>query len=56
VPAFAEAVGRLVKDPEVRWTMGQQARRFAEMFTWEASAKAMEEVLERRLASATSGT
>jgi glycosyltransferase involved in cell wall biosynthesis len=46
VPALAEAIRRLVQDRELRETMGARARRWAEGFGWDASALALEGVLE----------
>jgi glycosyltransferase involved in cell wall biosynthesis len=47
VPALAEALGRLLRDQELRARMGQRARAFAERFSWGASADAVEAVLRR---------
>jgi glycosyltransferase involved in cell wall biosynthesis len=47
VPALVEALGRLLRDHELRAVMSRQARAFAERFSWEASADAVEAVLRR---------
>jgi len=52
VEALAEGLETLVGSPEMRRRMGGAARRFAEAFTWDASARRMEAVLEGRVASA----
>jgi len=47
VPALARALARILGDPRLRDRLGTQARSFAERFSWDASARAMEEFLER---------
>jgi glycosyltransferase involved in cell wall biosynthesis len=47
VQAFAEALERLVRDDRLRETLGRQARDFAERFTWQSSADALERYLQR---------
>ncbi|MFC1575483.1 glycosyltransferase family 4 protein [Gemmatimonadota bacterium] len=50
VKSLAGALRLLVEDASARRTMGVQAREFAEGFTWEASARTMEEFLQARVA------
>lgn len=50
VPALVRALGLLLRDGEMRKRMGQQARAFAETFSWEASAERVERVLQRVVA------
>ena len=50
VPALAAALGRLLRDRELRARMGRQARGFAEAFSWEGSADAIEALLGRVVA------
>jgi glycosyltransferase involved in cell wall biosynthesis len=50
VEALTAALSALLEDPERRRRMGESARRFAEAFTWEASAERMEAFLETRVA------
>ncbi len=50
VPALAEALSRLLRDDELRASMGGAARRFAESLSWDASAHRFREILERRRA------
>lgn len=47
VPRLAGAVARILGDPALRERLGRQARSFAEGFSWEASADAMEDFLDR---------
>lgn len=47
VAALAEALGRLLSEPEARERLGAGARRFAEGFSWERSAASMEDFLSR---------
>jgi len=49
VPGLAERLGRLLGDLSLSLAMGQQARAFAEGFTWDESARRMRELLRRRL-------
>ena len=42
VDALARAMRRLIEQPELRHRLGEGARRFALMHTWDASAEAME--------------
>ena len=48
--ALSEAISTLLEDRETRIGMGVEARRFAEDFTWEASATKMEVVLKNWVA------
>jgi glycosyltransferase involved in cell wall biosynthesis len=50
VPALAEAMRMLLADSERRRKMGRAARRYAERFSWDASASAVEAVLRRVVA------
>jgi glycosyltransferase involved in cell wall biosynthesis len=50
VTALAAALGRLLDDVELRTRMGRAARAFAEGFSWDASAQAVEAVLGRVVA------
>ncbi|MFC1661208.1 glycosyltransferase family 4 protein [Gemmatimonadota bacterium] len=50
IDALSETIGSLLKDRERRVAMGTAARRFAERFSWDESARAMEEFLELRVA------
>ncbi|HET9948212.1 MAG TPA: glycosyltransferase family 4 protein [Longimicrobiales bacterium] len=50
VAALAAALGQLLRDPDLRREMGREARTFAEGFSWEASARAVEGVLRRVVA------
>ncbi len=52
--ALARALADLVRDGDGRKAMGREARRFAEGFSWDASARRMEEVLLERVARAPS--
>lgn len=46
--ALADAVGRLLGDPELAWRMGEMGRqRVAERFSWEKTARTMWEAMER---------
>jgi glycosyltransferase involved in cell wall biosynthesis len=47
VGALAGALGRVLGDPDLRDRLGRQARSFAERFSWDASADAMEGFLTR---------
>jgi glycosyltransferase involved in cell wall biosynthesis len=47
VDALAAAITDLIGDPERRESMGLRARSFAEAFTWDAAADALEASLER---------
>jgi len=47
IARLAEAVGRVLADPDLRERLGAQARAFAEGFSWDASATAMEGFLTR---------
>lgn len=55
VPALAAGLMRLLEDPSLRERMGRQARRFAEGFSWETSADAMEAFLTRVVRTSRSG-
>lgn len=46
VPALADALERIVKDAELRRRLGQEARAFAQGFTWERAADQTEAHLE----------
>jgi glycosyltransferase involved in cell wall biosynthesis len=46
VAALATRIGELIRDPVSREEMGRAARRFAERFSWDSSARAVLEVLE----------
>ena len=50
LPALAQALRSLIDDRERREEMGRQARLFAEGFSWDASAEAMEDFLRRVVA------
>ena len=50
VQALTEAIGTLVRNPELRRTMGEKARRFAETYSWDASANAVDSFLRRVVA------
>ncbi|NIP58766.1 MAG: glycosyltransferase, partial [Gemmatimonadetes bacterium] len=52
VQALAKAVARLLDDGRERRRMGEEARRFAEGFSWEGSTRRMEEFLRARVAAA----
>jgi len=49
VVALARRTGELLSDHDLRQTQGHAARRFAEGFSWEASASAMDRALRERL-------
>ena len=49
--ALSGRIEELLEDGEKRARLGQGARRFAESFGWDASARAMEHFLEERVAS-----
>ena len=51
VPALAEAIVSLLGDPGRRADLGARARRFAERYSWEASATAFEARLRRVVAA-----
>ena len=46
-PALAAALGTLLRDHELRDRMGRRARAWAERFSWEAAAEAVESLLLR---------
>ncbi len=52
VEALAGALARLLSDPAERQAMGRAARRFAEGFSWEASARSTERFLTEQVAAA----
>lgn len=45
VDALAAAIRRLVTDPRLRGRLGEEARRYAESLSWEATSAAMERML-----------
>jgi glycosyltransferase involved in cell wall biosynthesis len=45
VDALASAIDALLRDHDAREEMGRQARRFADAFSWDTSARAIREVL-----------
>lgn len=47
VSALSGAIRRILDDPSLRDRLGHRARRFAEGFSWDASADAMEGFLQR---------
>ena len=47
VEALTDAVGHLLRDDARREEMGRNARAFAERFSWDASSRAVEELLQR---------
>jgi glycosyltransferase involved in cell wall biosynthesis len=47
VGALSDALGRLLSDHALREQMGQQAREFAETYSWQSSADAFEDYLRR---------
>lgn len=47
VPALVTALGGLLRDHELRNRMGQRARAWAERYSWDAAAEAVEGVLHR---------
>jgi glycosyltransferase involved in cell wall biosynthesis len=47
VGALADAIQRLVVDGQLRASMGNAARAFAERYSWDAAARSMERVLTR---------
>jgi len=47
VEALAGALARILRDPALRDRLGRQARGFAEAFSWDATADAMESFLTR---------
>jgi glycosyltransferase involved in cell wall biosynthesis len=49
---LTRALAELLGDSGLRWRMGQAARAFAAGFSWEASARRMEALLEVRVAAA----
>ncbi len=51
VPALARALETLLLSPRMRQSMGVSARRFAEAFSWEATAREMERYLVGRVAA-----
>lgn len=52
---LALALGSLLKNPESRQEMGKNARNFAENFSWDTSAQAMENFLARVVAESATG-
>ena len=50
VGRLADRIGELLEGEELRSRMGEEGRRFAERFSWDASARAMEQFLEIRVA------
>ena len=50
VEALADRLGALLEDRAGRVRMGGESRRFAERFSWDRSARAVEECLEREAA------
>ncbi len=50
VHALAAALGTLLRDADLRASMGRHARTFAETFSWDASASAVEALLRRVVA------
>ena len=50
IDALVEAIGALLRDSERREEMGRRARSFAEGFSWEVSARAVEARLSRVVA------
>jgi glycosyltransferase involved in cell wall biosynthesis len=52
VDALADRLKGLLADADLRERMGAEARRFAESLSWEASARAVEAFLTRRVARA----
>jgi glycosyltransferase involved in cell wall biosynthesis len=46
VPAMSAVMRRIADSPELVATLGMQARRFAETFTWERTASETEEHLQ----------
>ena len=55
VLALADGINRVIGDPETRDRLGAQARAFAEGFSWDASADAMEAFLTRVVRKSPSG-
>ena len=55
VAALTEALGRLLRDRDLRARMGRRARAFAEGFGWEATAADVERVLARVVAAGEPG-
>ncbi len=51
VDALAGRIGQLLSDSDLRKELGSRARRFAEEFSWERTAVAMERFLSRRVAN-----
>ncbi len=51
VNALARRIELILRDPELRATLGRGGRRFAESYSWDASAEAMEGALRRVVAS-----
>ncbi len=51
VGELARRIGRILRDPELRDSLGERGRRFAESYSWDASAVAMEDALHRVVAS-----
>ncbi len=55
VGALARRIGQIVRDEDLRARLGRGARRFAESYSWEASANAVEDVLRRVVRSSRLG-
>lgn len=55
VSALTEALGRILRDSDLRGQMGRQARAFAETFSWQASADAFEVYLRQVVAKGLRG-
>ena len=49
VDALAEAMERLIRDPALRRTLGEEGRRWARRFTWDRVAQEQERVYEQAL-------
>ena len=54
VEALSQRIEELLGDEETRTRLGTGARRFAEQFGWDASARAMEKFLQERVVDAPS--
>ena len=50
--ALAEAIRRLVEDSDLRRRLGENGRRFASQFSWDACARATYEALSERAGQA----
>jgi glycosyltransferase involved in cell wall biosynthesis len=55
VSALAAGLGRILGDPHLRDRLGDQAREFAEGFSWDGSAEHMESFLRRVVSKSRSG-